>query len=198
MLWTQSETIGLAKSSCAHCHGLGLRTTEKKGKERPCNCVFRAIFRACYARFRECLEREKTLSRVSLEFYRGGKDRRYTYERKTEDYIADFCLVSRRFLDESDHKVFRFHFLLGADWKLCCRQLAMDRGSFFHAVYRIEQVLGRAFRELEPYGLFPLDEYFGRRIGGETKPVAGQPTPGKVRVMPVRAVRRAGDVRKSA
>ncbi|MCC6342243.1 MAG: hypothetical protein IT166_08595 [Bryobacterales bacterium] len=37
----------------------------------------------------------------------------------------------------------------------------MDRGNFFHAVYRIEQTLGRTFRELRPYALFPLDEYFG-------------------------------------
>ena len=36
----------------------------------------------------------------------------------------------------------------------------MDRGSFFHEVYRIEQKLGKTFRELEPHALFPLDEYF--------------------------------------
>jgi hypothetical protein len=36
----------------------------------------------------------------------------------------------------------------------------MDRGNFFHAVYRIEQKLGRVFRELEPYALFPVNEYF--------------------------------------
>jgi hypothetical protein len=56
--------------------------------------------------------------------------------------------------------LFRFHFLLGADWKLCSRQLGIDRGNFFHAIYRIEQKLGRVFRELEPYPLFPLDDYF--------------------------------------
>ena len=39
--------------------------------------------------------------------------------------------------------------------------LKMDRGTFFHAVYRIQQKLGRVFREVEPYALFPLDEYFG-------------------------------------
>jgi hypothetical protein len=33
-------------------------------------------------------------------------------------------------------------------WKLCCRQLGTDRGNFFHAVYRIEQKLGRVFAEL--------------------------------------------------
>jgi hypothetical protein len=49
---------------------------------------------------------------------------------------------------------------MGADWKLCCYKLQMDRGNFFHAVYRIEQKLGRVFRELEPYALFPVNEYF--------------------------------------
>jgi hypothetical protein len=59
-----------------------------------------------------------------------------------------------------EYRLFRFHFLLGADWKLCARRLGVDRGNFYHAVYRIEQKLGRTFRELQPYPLFPLDEYF--------------------------------------
>jgi hypothetical protein len=49
---------------------------------------------------------------------------------------------------------------LGGDWRLSCRQLHVDRGSFFHTVYRIQEKLGRAFAEVEPYALFPLDEYF--------------------------------------
>jgi hypothetical protein len=69
--------------------------------------------------------------------------------------------VARRSLDESEYRLFRYHFILDADWKLCTRKLKIDRGNFFHAVYRIEQKLGRVFRELEPYALFPLDEYFG-------------------------------------
>ena len=39
-----------------------------------------------------------------------------------------------------------------------------DRGDFFHAVYRIQQRLGRVYREMEPYSLFPLDEYFGGKV----------------------------------
>jgi hypothetical protein len=39
--------------------------------------------------------------------------------------------------------------------------LNIDRGLFFHALYRIQQKLGRTFRELEPHSLFPVDEYFG-------------------------------------
>ena len=159
MEWTRSETVGLAKAACAHCQGYGLRVG-KRGKEAPCNCVFRAIFRACYNKFVECATKEKHLSRVSLEFV-PGKDRRHIYSRKVEDYMADFILVSRRHLDQFLYRVFRYHFLLGADWKLCCRQMEIDRGTFFHAVYRIQQRLGRVFRELEPYSLYPLDEYFG-------------------------------------
>jgi hypothetical protein len=79
---------------------------------------------------------------------------------KDEEFIADFTLVARRNLTDEEHRLFRFHFLLGADWKLCSRKLGMERGNFFHAVYRIEQKLGRVFRELEPYPLFPLDDYF--------------------------------------
>ena len=75
--------------------------------------------------------------------------------------MADFCLISRRALDEGEYRLFRYYFLLGADWKLCARQLKLDRGSLFHAIYRIEKTVGRAFAETKPYGIYPLDEYFG-------------------------------------
>jgi hypothetical protein len=89
-----------------------------------------------------------------------GRNRPTSWGLKDEEFIADFTLVARRYLTEEEHRLFRFHFLLGADWKLCTRKLGMDRGNFFHAVYRIEQKLGRVFRELQPYPLFPLDDYF--------------------------------------
>ena len=158
MQWTRSETLALAQQSCTYCFGLGLRPG-RSGVSTPCNCVFRAIFRACYARFRQCTSKEKYVSRVSLES-NPGRQRKATWGLKNEEYIADFCLVSRRTLDDQQYKVFKFHFLLGADWKLCCRKMGVDRGEFFHEVYRIEQKLGRTFRELEPFALFPLDEYF--------------------------------------
>jgi hypothetical protein len=75
--------------------------------------------------------------------------------------MADFILISRRTLSQQDYRIFKFHFLLGADWRICSRKLGIDRGAFFHAVYRIERQLGRVFRELEPYSLFPVDQYYG-------------------------------------
>lgn len=158
MEWTRSDTIALAIDSCTQCHGLGLRLG-KKERMNPCNCVLRAIFRACHARFRHCATKEKYMSRISLELV-SGRERSFSWGRKDEEYMADFILLARRTLSEFDFKLFRFHFLLGADWKLCCRRMGIDRGTFFHAVYRVQQELGRVFREVEPYSLFPLDEYF--------------------------------------
>ena len=105
------------------------------------------------------------MSKVTLDPL-PGKDRRGAWGRKSEEFAADFCLVSKRTLKDSEFKIFRYHFLLGADWKLCCRKLGMDRGNFFHAVYRIEQKLGRVFREIEPYALFPVDDYFHGPLKG--------------------------------
>jgi hypothetical protein len=178
MNWDRSETLALAKEFCTHCKGEGQRSI-RKGQPTPCNCVLRAIFRACYARFRHCVTKEKFMSKVSLAPCR-GKDRKMIFVRLDEDYICDFCLVSRRSLTAFEYEVFRNHFLLGADWRLCCRQMKIDRGTFFHAVYRIQQKLGRVFRELEPYSLFPLDEYFAGKIQKNnvvTMPAPPRPQP---------------------
>lgn len=104
-----------------------------------------------------------------------GRQRKSVWGLKDEEYIADFCLVSRRTLSEREYRVFKYHFLLGADWKLCCRKMNIDRGTFFHEVYRIEQKLGKTFRELEPHALFPLDEYFNGT--GRTKQAEPIPFP---------------------
>jgi hypothetical protein len=158
MEWTRSETLALAQQSCTLCHGLGLRQGRSEASP-PCPCVFRAIFRTCYAKFRECANKEPRISQISLEA-NPGQQRKCVFGLKNEEYAADFCLVSRRVLSPEDYRIFKFHFLLGADWKLCCRRLGMDRGSFYHAIYRIQEKLGRIYRELRPYALFPLDEYF--------------------------------------
>jgi hypothetical protein len=184
MEWTRSETLALASPTCTHCHGIGLRNMSEEASS-PCNCVTRAIFRACFARFRHCATKEKYMSRVSLEYSPRGGGRR-TWGRKDEEYCADFCLLSKRALNQEEYKIFKYHFLLGADWKLCCRKLKMDRGLFFHAVYRIQQKLGRLFRELQPYSLYPLDEYFNGSTQSEPV-VATQPrSPSLSNVVPIR------------
>ena len=94
MKWDRSETIGLAKPFCVTCKGVGQKPNVKE-RSIPCNCVLRAIFRACYARFRDCVSKEKFMSKVSLVPCR-GKEQTQSYARLDEDYIADFCLVSQK------------------------------------------------------------------------------------------------------
>ena len=166
MQWNRSSAIGLALASCSQCGGEGMRVI-RRGAERPCDCVFRAIFRACYNRFREYAAQGAQAGTVSLECTHGPIGYR-VYSRKREEYMADFCVVSRRALGDQDYELFRYVFLLGADWRLCLRKLNMDRGEFFHDIYRIEERLGRYYAEMEPYPLYPLDEYFGGSIRKES------------------------------
>jgi hypothetical protein len=80
---------------------------------------------------------------------------------RQEEFIADVYLTAKRTLMEpTEWAVFRFHHLYGADWKLCCAKLSIDRGTFYHTVYRIAEKLGLVFLDLRPYALYPVDEYF--------------------------------------
>ena len=166
MKWTSGNTIGIAKTGCAECNGHGIKT--HAGTVRPCGCALRAIFRICLARFKFHVSTMGNVGTVSLETCSKGRDSRRQYGRRSGDYVADFCIVSRKSLNPFEYKLFSAHFLLGADWKLVCRQMNMTRGNFFHAVYRIEEKLGRIFAELEPYVLYPLDEYFGNVLRDNT------------------------------
>jgi len=159
MEWTRSETLALAANFCARCHGIGLLESGRRRQSLPCSCVSRRIFRACYARLREILSLECQYGQVTKHIC-SGPNRRVTFGMKNEEYVADFHLISLRVLTAQEHRIYRYHFLLGADYKLCCRKLGLDRGTFFHAVYRIEVVLGRAFAETLPFPLFPVEQYF--------------------------------------
>jgi hypothetical protein len=150
MAWTRSEAIALALPNCAYCVGLGLRKSRQE--HVVCNCVLRAVFNAVYRAFRERAELRWGTTRAP----HGG------WSFTNEEFLADVVLLSRRTLgaDSLSWRLFRYHYLLGADWKLCCGKLGMTRGAFFHEVYRIQQRLGRAYHDTEPHALYPVDEYF--------------------------------------
>lgn len=65
------------------------------------------------------------MSTARLERIPGAVNGPAMYGRKNEEYIADFLLLSRRTLNNSEYALFRYRFLLGADEKLCSRQLAL-------------------------------------------------------------------------
>ena len=159
--WDTGRAGVLANVHCCKCIGLGWR----QGRYRPeiCNCVWRAIFRACFGRYRGDREAQQSARTTCALHWLGGSRgrRRWNWSRPAEEYFADFELIARRTLDETHFAVFRLHFVEGLSWRACCHELRMDRGHFFHSVYRVEQQLGKAYSATEPYPLFPTSRYFG-------------------------------------
>ena len=163
----RSDLIGLALPGCAHCGGTGMRSAEGV-----CLCVERKVFKIVMRRYREIVEGEQFIAPLSLENAGTGPKGIRRVGRPNEEYLADVCLMAKRTLDALEHSVFRFHMLLGADWKACCKRLKIDRGTFFHAVYRVEAKLGRAFRITQPYPIYPPAGYFAGVVQGRKIPAA--------------------------
>jgi hypothetical protein len=92
--WTPSEVLVLAKQRCVYCHGLGQR------QRSVCGCVFRKIFSICHSRFLFCRAAFPKTSQASYRPKTGGRRFRpgVRYGFPHEEYVADFCLVSRRVL----------------------------------------------------------------------------------------------------
>ncbi len=107
--------------------------------------------------------------------------------------MADFLATAKRTLDEEEHRIFRLHYLLGANWRLCCERLSVEKGAFFHSIYRIEQKMGRVLRETQPYSLYPIDEYYaGVKVEHKGQVLAmNAPTPVKPPVPQVAGRRHA-------
>jgi hypothetical protein len=153
MGWNRSEALSLADPRCRRCLGLGA------SKAKPCGCVKRQIFRACwreYCAIQAAIGKHRGVSYDKL----GCRGSSRCFGRKNEEYLADFWLIAKRTLRPLEWRVFDAHFLQGLEYSACCKLLDMDRGNFFHAVYRVQEKLGVAFRATKPYSLFPLHEYF--------------------------------------
>jgi hypothetical protein len=121
--------------------------------------VLRAIFRICFEKFYHISSQEKRMTQATLDGA-GPQCRKVVWGRKDEEYVADFLALTKRSLNEEEYRIFRMHYLLGANWRMCCQRLSVDKGQFFHIVYRIEQKVGRVFKETQPYALYPVDEYY--------------------------------------
>ena len=154
MEWNHLNTNTLARPTCAYCLGTG-SCKGRGGKDEVCDCKLRESFKECFDCFRVS---DLMTTRVEMDHM--------TQMRKAEDFRADFCLISRRTLDASEWRLFSAYYLLGADARLCARQFKMSLDTFKHARYRVELKLGRAFRETEPFPLYPVRQYFDSAIRG--------------------------------
>jgi hypothetical protein len=151
----RSDLIALALPACTYCGGTGMRRAEGV-----CLCVERSVFQIVMRRYRDIVDGECFIAPLSLENAGAGPRGLIRVGRPHEEFLADVCLMAKRTLETLEHAIFKYHYLLGADHKLCCARLKLVRGQCFHAFYRVEAKLGRAFRTTEPFPLYPVNGYF--------------------------------------
>ncbi len=152
----QARALPLAKPDCAKCMGRGVRPSAAAY----CGCVYRRVFRMCVGKYRELQRSEKWVSQVCLDGQQ-RKRKKWSWGRPHEEYCADLYLISRRRLTAWEWRLFEEFHLGEGTWRTLCGRLSVDRGQFFHAVYRLEEKLGRAYWETKPHSLYPISEYFG-------------------------------------
>jgi hypothetical protein len=156
--WTR-KYIALALSGCSKCFGTGTRLG---GEAHLCQCVTRAIFRALRRKYHWIASGMEGVSSCVPTIVRNGVDASFTWSMRKEEFSADFYLLAKRCLDARHFRIFQLHVMEGRDWRDCCNRLKIDRGTFFHAVNRLEHVVGLAAVQLKPYALYPIDEYLGQ------------------------------------
>lgn len=157
--WTRSIALPMSDPLCVHCEGAGLvRTRNGVG---PCRCVCRNICKAVVAECHKIVSSQG--ARCSQTAEKGGRrGRRYTYQRPLEDFVADAFLIARRTLkNRNEWRVFQYAMLDDEPFEPMMRRTGLDRGNYFHLYYRVQVRLGKAWAETRPFGLWPLDEYFG-------------------------------------
>ena len=193
--------LALALEGCGRCAGIG--ELRQQSRRCLCACVYRRVFRVCSGKYWELREQDGDFARrVNLErtSYRDGQ-RGMSAGFKAAEYLADFELVARKALQDMplEYEVFRHHCLHCLPWTACLPMISrslgqpLSRGNFFHAVYRMEETLGRAFVELRPYSLVPRDYFSGcylhlpalrLRAAGKGYPHLKEPPAGEIQSAP--------------
>jgi hypothetical protein len=147
--------LAAASSECVYCQGLGVPA---KGKKGTCNCVYREIFRSCLRGYHN-LE----LPPVRIAPY--GESTQIHNMRGSRmrgaDFRADFVMLAKRTLPDELLSLFRSRFLNGEPRHIYMRRMDLDRGEYWHLVYRVSVRMGRAIADSEPYSLYPVSDYFG-------------------------------------
>jgi hypothetical protein len=162
-VWKRSDVLGLAHTDCIRCHGLGL-ADGRMSSQLPCGCAARRIFREIMAEWRRNQEAVH-ISKFQPEqvLQRGGKTcRRAGWSMKRPEYVAEVELLAKRTLSYDEWLVWRAYHCRGLEWREACATLGgMNKGELYHCVYRVEAKMGRAAREVQPYALYPIAEYYG-------------------------------------
>lgn len=171
--------LTLARWDCVFCNGKGIKPV-RKGHEI-CPCVYRSIFRICLARYR----RDRAYARMGVALEVGGGCPNFT--RPASEYAADFERLAMRRLSGWDvhQAIFQRHYLEGRDYRsayVAAQRVdpGLSLGMFWHSAYQLAEWVGERLVTIQPYRLYPLDEYFGTPAAVSIKQVSG----GRVESMP--------------
>lgn len=103
-------------------------------ESKTCPCVYESVFRKCYSTYRHWQQNEERGSR-----------------RTAVEFVADFERLARKAVPPESWSRFHRHFILG---KPTIKDRSIERMLMVAAA--------RAFRNVQPYALFPTSVYFSR------------------------------------
>ena len=153
--------LALALPSCSHCHGFG--KSRGRGGLETCLCVYRQVFRDCMARVHRMRSEPLEMARRPA-LRRSTSGSRLSYCFPNVEFAADLENSAKRILETRELLVWKYHYLQDLEWRECVSSVGrdlgrpIDRGEFFHAAYRMERQLGRAWLELR---MWPRDYFAG-------------------------------------
>ena len=161
--------LALSMLSCRRCRGVG--AVAGRNGYRTCACVHRRVFRACLDSYRHCEASMACAGTVQYERVGHAQGRcAITASFKRAEYAADFIMLARRALASRpiELAVFDAYHVADLNWidgaprvnSILHLGRPLSRGSFFHAVYRAEGMIGAAIVATRPYSLFPPGQYF--------------------------------------
>ena len=165
-VWTRGMLLSLSVQSCTACYGLGaVQIRHRADREsRVCDCVLRGVFRSVLDQYLYRLRlRDDGLSQPSRYCWWPRRGLRQIWSRRGEEFTADFDLLARRTLRPFESRVLKLYYVQGKQWREGCRVMGSNRGLFYHSAYGLASQMGRVFYETEPYGLFPVGDYFAER-----------------------------------
>lgn len=157
-------TFMLAAANCAFCAGHGV-VRARQGKHRVCACVFREVFRRCLGRYRFTVQNTAAGTCLSFSGERVSNGS-VVFGQKQLEFCIDFELTAKQILTAAEWRLFQLHILGRLDWRRCALRLHMDKGTFFHHIYRIQNAVGLGLLINQ---VFPTRQYFdGRSAAWQT------------------------------
>ncbi|MCC7235585.1 MAG: hypothetical protein IT163_09800 [Bryobacterales bacterium] len=141
--------LALCLPSCTSCHGIGRYLS--RGRSNTCRCVYRKVF-------------DLVMTQVHNRTGYAHDFKKQTF--KQSEWLADVQLLAMRALDghELSKTIYRLGCVEDRDYKVVSAKVGLSRGNYFHAVYRMKEVVGRAWLETKPHAVYPTDQYFSLEL----------------------------------